>query len=75
MSAQPATTAAEEPVAVPEIPESLIDDVVQHYGGDARLAVRELLADAAHLRGELYTASCMLSRGIGRGWTPKYERA
>jgi hypothetical protein len=74
MSAQPATTAAEEPAVVPEIPESLVDEVVQHYGGDMRLAVRELLADAAHLRGELYTASCMLSRGIGRGWQPKYER-
>jgi hypothetical protein len=59
---------------VTEIPESLVDDVIGHYGGDTRLAIRELLADTAHLRGELYTASCMLSHGIGRGWTPKYER-
>ncbi len=46
MSAQPAITAAEESVGVPEIPETLVDDVIAHYGGDMRLAVRELLADA-----------------------------
>lgn len=74
MSAQPATKAAEEPIAVSEIPDDLVDAVLQHYGGDARIAIRELLTDAAHLRGELYTASCLMSRGIGRGWQPRYER-
>lgn len=74
MSAQPATTAAEEPVAMPEISDDLVDTVLRHYDDDSRTAIRELLADAAHLRGELYTASCLMSRGIGRGWQPKYER-
>jgi len=74
MSAQPVQTAAEEPIAVSEISDEMVDTVLRHYDGDARTAIRELLADAAHLRGELYTASCLMSRGIGRGWQPSYER-
>jgi hypothetical protein len=52
----------------------LVESVIQACGGDPRAAVRELLADADFLRGELYTASCLLSKGIGRGWKPQYER-
>ncbi|MGO7445105.1 hypothetical protein ACC668_10405 [Rhizobium ruizarguesonis] len=52
----------------------LVESVIQSCGGDPRSAVRELLADADFLRDQLYTASCLLSRGIGRGWAPKYER-
>lgn len=52
----------------------LVESVIRACGGDPRAAVRELLADADFLRGELYTASCLLSRGIGRGWRPRYER-
>jgi len=52
----------------------LVESVIQACGGDARAAVRELLADADFLRDQLYTASCLLSRGIGRGWKPQYER-
>ncbi|NKQ73468.1 hypothetical protein C3Y89_24550 [Rhizobium sp. UPM1132] len=52
----------------------LVESVITACGGDPRAAVRELLADADFLRDQLYTASCLLSRGIGRGWTPKYER-
>jgi hypothetical protein len=56
----------------PEI--DLVDAVLSACGGDARLAIRELLADADFLRDQLYTASCMMSHGMGRGWRPKYER-
>lgn len=52
----------------------LVESVITACGGDPYVAVRELLADADFLRGELYTASCLLSRGIGRGWRPRYER-
>lgn len=52
----------------------LADAVIAAYGGDARLAVRELLADADFLRDQLYTASRLMSQGYGRGWRPKYER-
>lgn len=74
MSAQPVQKAAEEPVAVSEISDDLVDSVLRHCDGDARLAIRELLKDVKHLRGELYTASCLMGRGIGRGWRPRYER-
>lgn len=52
----------------------LVESVINACGGDPRAAVRELLADADFLRDQLYTASCLLSRGIGRGWKPQYER-
>ncbi|TBY57959.1 hypothetical protein E0H39_29520 [Rhizobium leguminosarum bv. viciae] len=60
------------PEATQEV--DLVESVIQACGGDPRAAVRELLADADFLRDQLYTASCLLSRGIGRGWAPKYER-
>lgn len=52
----------------------LAESVLTAHGGDALAAIRNLLADADFLRGELYTASCLLSRGIGRGWRPRFER-
>lgn len=52
----------------------LADAMIAAYGGDARLAVRELMADADFLRDQLYTASRLMSQGYGRGWKPKYER-
>lgn len=50
------------------------DLVIEAYGGDARAAVRELLADADFLRDQLYTASVLVSKGYARGWKPQYER-
>lgn len=50
------------------------DAVIEAYGGDARAAVRELLADADFLRDQLYTASVLVSKGYARGWRPRYER-
>lgn len=50
------------------------DLVIEAYGGDARAAVRELLADADFLREQLYTASALVSKGYARGWRPRYER-
>lgn len=64
-------------IAEPSVSDSevdLVDSVLQACDGDPRLAIRELLADADFLRDQLYTASRLLSRGIGRGWAPKYER-
>lgn len=51
-----------------------IDAVIEAYGGDARAAVRELMADADFLREQLYTASMLVSKGYARGWKPRYER-
>ncbi len=52
----------------------IADAVLQAYGGDARVAIRELLADADFLRDQLYVASQAMSAGYARGWRPKYER-
>ncbi|MCW5706749.1 hypothetical protein [Shinella sp.] len=50
------------------------DLIIEAYGGDARAAVRELLADADFLRDQLYTASVLVSKGYARSWKPQYER-
>lgn len=57
-------------------PESvdLAVSVLKAHGGDALAAIRELLLDADFLRDELWTASNLMSKGISRGWKPKYER-
>ncbi|MGJ7040450.1 hypothetical protein [Shinella sp. BE166] len=55
-------------------PQHEVDAVIEAYGGDARVAVRELLADADFLRDQLYTASALVSKGYARGWKPRYER-
>lgn len=52
----------------------LADAMIAAHGGDARMAVRELMADADFLRHQLYTASRLMSQGYSRGWRPKYER-
>jgi hypothetical protein len=78
MSSMPEQLALQIDVAecATEPPEEvdLVESVISAYGGDARAAVRELLADADFLRDQLYIASCLLSKGIGRGWKPQYER-
>jgi hypothetical protein len=52
----------------------LVESVLSACGGDARLAIREFLADADFLRDQLYIASELMSKGMSRGWRPKYER-
>lgn len=56
------------------VPEPEVDLVIEACGGDARAAVRELLADADFLREQLYTASRVMSAGYARGWRPRYDR-
>jgi hypothetical protein len=48
--------------------------VLKAFDGDALAAIRELLLDADFLRDQLYTASCVMSAGMARGWKPQYER-
>jgi hypothetical protein len=52
----------------------LVEAVIAAHGGDARRAIRELMADADFLRDQLYTASQLMSQGFVRGWRPRYER-
>lgn len=65
--------AVDQPVTSPESID-LAQSVLSACGGDALLAIRELLADADFLRGQLVTASYLMSSGMGRGWRPQYER-
>lgn len=61
----------------PELEEREVDiaeAVLEAYGGDARVAIRELLADADFLRDQLHTASVLVSKGYARSWKPRYER-
>lgn len=53
----------------------LAESILTAFGGDALAAIRSLLADADFLRDQLFIASSLMSKGIGRGWRPSYERA
>jgi hypothetical protein len=52
----------------------IIASLLEFHKGDYRKVIGELLLDADFLRDQLYTASCLISRGMGRGWRPRYER-
>lgn len=52
----------------------LAEAMIAAHGGDARRAVRELMADADFLRDQIATVAVLMSRGYSRGWRPKYER-
>ena len=52
----------------------LAESVLKAAGGDALAAIRSLLDDADFLRDQLFIASNLMSKGISRGWKPKYER-
>ena len=67
----PMPVAPENP---PPTEAELVDAAIERAGGDARAAIAALVADAAFLRDQLRTASCLMSSGMGRGWKPKYER-
>ncbi|NKJ77782.1 hypothetical protein [Rhizobium leguminosarum] len=64
---------AVEPKDIPLAESDIAESVLQAHGGNAMAAI-ELLPDADFLRGQLYTASCIMSAGMSRGWKPKYER-
>lgn len=63
--------------AIPEEKEKARDElqeVLAYHDGDALAAVRTLLDDCRHLRGELALAEGAMSAGMTRGWRPTYER-
>ena len=62
-------TATQSPTDV-----DLAVSVLTAHDGDAVAAIRSLLADADFLRDQLFIASSLMSKGIGRGWKPQYER-
>lgn len=64
-----AETGTQSPLEV-----DLAMSVLDAAGGDPLVAIRSLLADADFLRDQLFIASSRMSKGISRGWKPKYER-
>jgi hypothetical protein len=64
----------EETVTQSHSEPDLAVSVLAAAGGDPIAAIRELLADADFLRDQLWIASNLMSKGIGRGWKPQYER-
>lgn len=52
----------------------LAASVLDAFDGNALEAIRSLLADADFLRDQLWIASNLMSKGVGRGWKPQYER-
>jgi hypothetical protein len=53
---------------------SELDEVLSYHGGDALAAVQTLLDDCKHLRRELVLTEGAMSRGMTRGWKPRFDR-
>lgn len=68
------TSDAETDTPLPSNIDPAMSVLIAH-DGDALAAIRELLADADFLRDQLWIASSLMSKGIGRGWKASYERS
>jgi hypothetical protein len=44
------------------------------HDGDARATIATLIGDCRHLRQQLALAEAVMSRGMGRGWRPAFDR-
>ncbi len=64
----------QSPHSGPETQVSELEAVLAYHGGDAHAAVETLLADCRHLRQQLALTEGVMSRGMVRGWTPRFER-
>ncbi|ARM88378.1 hypothetical protein RHEC894_CH02078 [Rhizobium sp. CIAT894] len=51
-----------------------VEAVLAWHDDNAKATIRALLDDCKHLRQQLALAECAMSRGMTRGWTPRYER-
>ena len=52
-----------------------VEHAIAWHDGDARAAIRTLLEDCAHLRGQLAMAKAAMGHGYTRGWMPSEERS
>jgi hypothetical protein len=66
---QAAAVATDEPR-----PEDPIDMALAWHNGDPRATIETLLADCQHLRLQLALMEGISSRGMARGWAPRFER-
>ncbi|QND39017.1 hypothetical protein HB771_16590 [Rhizobium leguminosarum bv. viciae] len=51
-----------------------VEAVLARHDDNAKAAIRSLLDDCKHLRQQLALAESVMSRGMARGWMPRYER-
>ncbi len=51
-----------------------VEAALAFHDDDAKATIATLLEDIKHLRMQLALAEVAMSRGITRGWAPKYER-
>ncbi|MDR9760541.1 hypothetical protein RJJ37_12975 [Rhizobium redzepovicii] len=51
-----------------------VEAVLAWHDDNAKAAFRSLLDDCKHLRQQLALAERAMSRGMTRGWTPRYKR-
>jgi hypothetical protein len=51
-----------------------VEAALAFHDDDAKATIATLLGDIKHLRMQLALAEVAMSRGMTRGWTPKFER-
>ncbi|POO54417.1 dehydrogenase [Agrobacterium rosae] len=51
-----------------------VDHVLAWHDGNEREAIKTLLDDIQHLRGQLAMATLAMGKGYTRGWVPSEER-
>ncbi|MBY5825950.1 hypothetical protein [Rhizobium leguminosarum] len=51
-----------------------VEAVLAWHDDNAKAAIRSLLDDCKHLRQQLALAERVMSRGMARGWAPRYQR-
>ena len=56
------------------VPEDEVAQALAWHDGDPIATITTLIEDCAFLRRELTAAELLLSKGYGRGWTPRMER-
>ena len=59
---------------VPLAPEDEVMLALAWHDGDPMATIATLIEDCAFLRAELAAAESLLSKGYGRGWTPRMDR-
>ncbi|MGO4440074.1 hypothetical protein [Rhizobium sp. RAF56] len=66
---------AQDPLTIEEQVAWEMQAVLAWHDEDAKAAIKTLLLDCRHLRTQLATAEILISRGMGRGWRPLFDRA
>lgn len=66
--------AANQTQSEPQTEVNELEAVLAYHDGDALAAIETLLADCRHLRQQLVLVEGIMSRGMARGWSPRFDR-